>query len=179
MQAISPQQVVMAKGRFMEIRRPALLQHLESCLSPSADGHVTAARMKKLVRDFGERVSTRELGRCLELLGASKSSPRLGNPPKVTRVWSGVEESVDDDEDDRSPPEAGAAAGDSGPRRLSRSRNSPFMASHTRRDTTAGLVPGHCRRRSPRGSPRSKISGPGWSWPSGRWSVRCAGSRRR
>ena len=111
--AIRPQEVVMAKGRFMDIRRPALLQHLESCLSPSAEGHVTAARMKKLVSDFGERVSTREVSRHLTLLGASKASPRLGDPPKVTRVWSGVEESTDDEEDDGSPPAAGAAGGDS------------------------------------------------------------------
>ena len=34
-------------------------------------------------------------------------------PPKVTRVWAGVEESADDEEDDGAPPKAGAAGGDS------------------------------------------------------------------
>ena len=86
---ISPLQVVMAKGRFMDVRRPALLQHLESYLAPG-DGYVPAARMKAIVGEFGERVSNRELSRYLEMLGASRVGMRIDG--QKARVWSGVQE---------------------------------------------------------------------------------------
>ena len=106
LKAIRPHQVVMAKRRFMDSRRPALLQHLESYITPSAQGYVLTTRMKKIVGDFGERVSNQEVSRHLRMLGASRGWRRVPAGGPSVRVWDGVREKDDDDQDKRQQPQA-------------------------------------------------------------------------